>query len=64
MISYGDMLDTLEKNEPQNPPSVAEKKGGDSVPEKKDSVPEKKDSEPEKKDGEPENEVDEPEDVI
>ena len=50
MISYGDMLDTLEKNEPQNPPSVAEKKGGVN--------------EPEKKDGEPENEVDEPEDVI
>ena len=56
MISYGDMLDTLEKNEPQNSPSVAEKKGG--------SEPEKKDSEPEKKDGESENEVDEPEDVI
>ena len=49
MISYGDMLDTIEKNEPHNPPSVAEKKGG---------------SEPEKKDGEPENETDEPEDVI
>ena len=57
MISYGDMLDTIEKNEPQNPPSVAEKKGGDNVPEKKDG-------EPEKKDGEPENDVDEPEDVI
>ena len=57
MISYGDMLDTIEKIEPQNPPSVAEKKGGDNVPEKKDSKPEKKD-------GEPENEVDEPEDVI
>ena len=57
MISYGDMLDTIEKNEPQKPPTVVEKKGGDNVPEKKDS-------EPEKKDGEPENEVDEPEDVI
>lgn len=54
MISYGDMLDTIEKNEPQNTPTVVEKKGGDNVPEKKDS-------EPEKKDGEPENE---PEDVI
>ena len=57
MISYGDMLDTIEKNEPQNPPTVVEKKGGDNVPEKKDG-------EPEKKDGEPENVVDEPEDVI
>ena len=57
MISYGDMLDTIEKNEPQNTPTVVEKKGGDNVPEKKDSKPEKKD-------GEPENEVDEPEDVI
>ena len=57
MISYGDMLDTIEKNEPQNPPTVVEKKGGDNVTEKKDG-------EPEKKDGEPENEVDEPEDVI
>ena len=48
MISYGDMLDTIEKNEPQNPPSVAEKKGG-SEPEKKgDNEPEKKgDNEPE-----------------
>ena len=50
MISYGDMLDTLEKNEPQKPPTVVEKKGGDNVPEKKDS--------------ESENEVGEPEDVI
>ena len=57
MISYGDMLDTLEKNEPQKPSTVVEKKGCDNVPEKKDG-------EPEKKDGEPENEVDEPEDVI
>ena len=57
MISYGDMLDTIEKIEPQNPPSVAEKKGGDNVPEKKDC-------EPEKKDGESENDVNEPEDVI
>ena len=57
MISYGDMLDTLEKNEPQKPPTVVEKKGGDNEPEKKDS-------EPEKKDGESENEVNEPEDVI
>ena len=32
MISYGDMLDILEKNEPQNPPTVVEKKGGDNVP--------------------------------
>ena len=58
MISYGDMLDTLEKNEPQKEPSVAEKKG-DNVPEKKGG-----DSEPEKKDDEKEKDVDEPEDVI
>lgn len=58
MISYGDMLDTLEKNEPQNPPSVAEKKGEDT-PEKKGGG-----NEPEKKDNEPEKETDEPEDVI
>ena len=32
MISYGDMLDTLEKNNLQNPPTVAEKKGGVVVP--------------------------------
>ena len=57
MISYGDMLETIEKNEPQNLPTVVEKKGGDNEPVKKDG-------EPEKKDGEPENEVDEPEDVI
>ena len=57
MISYGDMLDTIEKNEPQKPPTVVEKKGGDNEPEKKDN-------EPEKKDVESENEVDEPEDVI
>ena len=57
MISYGDMLDTIEKNEPQKEPAVVEKKGGDNVTENKDG-------EPEKKDGEPENEVDEPEDVI
>ena len=54
MISYGDMLDTLEKNEPQNPPSVAEKKG-DNTPEKKGG-----DNEPEKE----KLETDEPEDVI
>ena len=58
MISHGDMVATLEKNEPQNPPSVAEKKG-DNTPEKKGG-----DSEPEKKDSEPEKETDEPEDVI
>ena len=57
MISYGDMLDTIEKNEPQKPPTVVEKKGG-VEPEKKG------DNEPEKKDFEPENEVEEPEDVI
>ena len=57
MISYGDMLDTIEKNEPQNPPTVVEKKGGDNVPEKKDV-------EPENKDGDSEKEEDEPEDVI
>ena len=58
MISYGDMLDTIEKNEPQNHPFVAEKKG-DNTPEKKGGV-----NEPEKKDIEPENETDDPEDVI
>ena len=58
MISYGDMLDTIEKNEPQKESTVAEKKGGDNVPEKKD------DNEPEKKDVELEKEVDESEDVI
>lgn len=57
MISYGDMLDALEKNEPQKEPTVAEKKGGDNKPENKDSEPEKKTDEPEKK-------TDEPEDVI
>ena len=61
MISFGDMLDELEKNEPQNPPTVAEKKGGDSEPEKKgvDNVPEKKGVEPEET-----PEVDDSEDVI
>lgn len=50
MLSYGDMLETIEKNEPQNPPSVAEKKG---------------DNEPKKKgDNEPENKIDASEDVI
>lgn len=61
MISYGDMLDTLEKNEPQNPPTVVEKKGGDNVTEKKGY------DEPENKYGEPEKDspdVDESEDVI
>ena len=53
MISYGDMLDTLEKNEPQKEPTVVEKKGGDNEPEKKDSEPEKE-----------KLETDEPEDVI
>lgn len=57
MISYGDMLDTIEKNEPQKPPTVVEKKGGDNVPENKDC-------EPENKDGDLEKEVDDPEDVI
>lgn len=46
MISYGDMLDTIEKNTPQET-TVAEKKGGDNEPEKKDVEPEKKDVEPE-----------------
>ena len=40
MISYGDMLDTLEKNEPQNPPTVVEKKGGNNTPENKGGEPE------------------------
>ena len=59
MISYGDMLDTIEKNEPQKSPTVVEKKGDDNASEKKDG-----NNVPEKKDVEPENEVDEPEDVI
>lgn len=59
MISFGDMLDMLEKNEPQKEPTVAEKKGGDNVPEKKGGG-----NEPEKKDSEPEKKTDEPEDVI
>ena len=47
MISYGDMLDTIEKNEPQKPPTVVEKKGGDNELEKKDvnNEPEVVDSE-------------------
>lgn len=58
MISFGDMLDALEKNELQKEPTVAENKGGNE-PEKKGG-----DNEPEKKDGEPEKKTDEPEDVI
>lgn len=57
MISFGDMLDTIEKNDPQET-NVTEKKGGDNKPEKKG------DNEPENKYVESENEVDEPEDVI
>lgn len=57
MISYGDMLDTIEKNEPQEN-TVTEKKGGNNVPEKKG------DNEPKNKDGDSEKEADEPEDVI
>lgn len=47
MISFGDMLDALEKNELQKDTTVAEKKGGDSEPENKggDNKPEKKDVE-------------------
>lgn len=44
------------KNEPQNPPSVAEKKGGDNEPEKKEDTP--------KTEGEPENDEPQTEDVI
>lgn len=58
MISYGDMLDTIEKNEPQET-TVTEKKGGNNEPEKKVG-----NNEPENKDGESEKEEDEPEDVI
>lgn len=58
MISFGDMLDTIEKNAPQNEPIVAEKKGGNNEPKKKG------DNEPKNKDGESEEEVDESEDVI
>ena len=56
MISFGDMLDELEKNEPQNPPTVAEKKGGDNEPEKKENTP--------KTEGKPENDEPQTEDVI
>lgn len=59
MISYGDMLDTIEKNEPQNPPTVAEKKGGDNEPEKKENEPQNKCG-----DNEPENDEPQTEDVI
>ena len=61
MISYGDMLDTLEKNEPQNTPSVAEKKG-DNTPEKKGGGNEPKKEEPKKE--EPKKEEPKVEDVI
>ena len=54
MISYGDMLDTIEKNTPQET-TVAEKRGDVEQEKKKQEV-----NEPEKK----EQEVDEPEDVI
>ena len=56
MISYGDMLDTLEKNKPQKPPTVAEKKGGDNKPEKKEDTT--------KTEGEPKNDEPQTEDVI
>ena len=56
MISFGDMLDELEKNEPQNPPTVAEKKGDDNIPEKKEDNP--------KTEGAPENDEPQTEDVI
>ena len=58
MISFGDMLDTIEKNTSQET-TVTEKKGSDNEPEKKGG-----DNEPEKKDCELEKEKDEPEDVI
>ena len=45
MISYGDMLDTLEKNEPQKPPTVVEKKGGENEPKKEE--PKKEEPKPE-----------------
>ena len=35
MISYGDMLDILEKNEPQKETTVAKNEGGDNTSEKK-----------------------------
>lgn len=63
MISFGDMLDTIEKNTSQET-TVTEKKGSDNEPEKKggDSEPEKKggDNVPEKKDVD----TDDSEDVI
>ena len=55
MISFGDMLDELEKNEPQET-TVAEKKGGDNEPEKKEDNP--------KTEGDPENDEPQTEDVI
>ena len=58
MISYGDMLDTIEKNEPQNPPTVVVKKGGVDVP----KTEEPKKEEPKKE--EPKKEEPKVEDVI
>lgn len=63
MISYGDMLDTLEKNSPQNPPTVAEKKGGVDVPKTEEpKMEEPKTEEP--KTEEPKKEEPKVEDVI
>lgn len=62
MISFGDMLDTIEKNTSQET-TVTEKKGVGNVPENKDGESEKEkqgldESEKEKQ------ELDDPEDVI
>ena len=60
MISYGDMLDTIEINEPQET-TVTEKKGGDNEPKKKENESQNKCGDNELENGEQE---DEPEDVI
>lgn len=40
MISYGDMLDTIEENESQKEPTVTEKKGGNNEPKTEEPKPE------------------------
>lgn len=58
MISYGDMLDTIEKNESQKDPTVTEKKGGNNEPKTEDPKTE------EPKTEEPKTEEPKAEDVI
>ena len=67
MISYGDMLDTVEKNEPQET-TVTEKKGGNNEPKTEEpKTEEPKTEEPkteEPKTEEPKTEEPKVEDVI